>query len=236
MSLKHKLETLDGLDEALKPLYAKGDDGKYTLQVDEAPATNAIAELKAKLKKAEDAIEAKEKADAKAKADAEEARARAEGDFEKLKANLAAKEAELLKQVEEAQGGLKSYLLKAELTQAIAANKGNPHLLKLVADQFEAVLSPDGAHKVLSKADPTKTPAQIIEGLKKDASYQAFFEGTGASGSGSGNSNGTLNNAHAAIFDPKSPSYNYTKQLELARDNPALFQALRTQFPETKQE
>jgi hypothetical protein len=46
------------------------------------------------------------------------------------------------------------------------------------------VLSPDGAHKVLAKSDPTKTPVQIIEALKKDPTYQPFFEGSGASGGG----------------------------------------------------
>nr|AGS53473.1 hypothetical protein [uncultured bacterium contig00038] len=34
--LKRILETLDGLDEALKPLYQQGKDGKYFLQVDDA--------------------------------------------------------------------------------------------------------------------------------------------------------------------------------------------------------
>jgi hypothetical protein len=34
MALKAILATLDGLDEALKPLYKKTDDGKYVLEVE----------------------------------------------------------------------------------------------------------------------------------------------------------------------------------------------------------
>jgi hypothetical protein len=34
MALKAMLSTLDGLDEALKPLYKKTDDGKYALEVE----------------------------------------------------------------------------------------------------------------------------------------------------------------------------------------------------------
>jgi hypothetical protein len=34
MALKAIVATLDGLDEALKPLYKKTDDGKYVLEVE----------------------------------------------------------------------------------------------------------------------------------------------------------------------------------------------------------
>lgn len=213
MALKHKIDSLDGLDEALKPLYAKGADGRYTLQVDESPATNTINELKNKLKALEDKEE-------KARLDAEEAKARATGDFEKLKQNFEAKEKDYLKQVEEAHMGLKSYLLKSELTAAIAANKGNPHLLKLVSDQFEAVLSPDGAHKVLAKSDPTKTPVQIIEALKKDATYQPFFEGSGASGGGAPQSGG-------AAPAKKWSEMGLKERTELTIQNPTLAKQLQ---------
>lgn len=116
-----------------------------------------------------------------AKAADEQAKLEAKGDYEKLKANLQSQLDALAKERDEANSGFKAHVIKAELTAALAAHKGNAHLLKLVEDQFEAVIGPDGP-KVLVKGDPTKTPAQYVEALKKDASYQAFFEGTGASG------------------------------------------------------
>lgn len=182
--LKHKLDTLDGLDEALKPLYAKTEDGRWTLQVEDAPATNTIAKLKQDLAAAEKALKERESAEEEAKRKAAEAEALAKGDYEKLKANLEAERSKLAQERDQAIEGLKSYLLKAHITEAVAKHKGNPHLAKLVADQFEAVLDPKGEHKVLVKGDPSQTPDQFIESLKKDTSYGSFFDGSGVTGGG----------------------------------------------------
>jgi len=179
--LKYKLDSLDGLDEGLKAFYKKDGD-KFVLDVDDSGAKSAIKAERDRAEAAEKALKEREAAEAKAKADAEKAKLEAAGDYEKLKAAVEAEKKALLEEKEKATAGLKSYLLKSELTAAIAQHKGNPHLEKLVVDQFEAVLSPDGAHKVLSKDG--KTPAQFIESLKADASYGAFFEGSGASGGG----------------------------------------------------
>ena len=172
-------------------------------------------------KELERQIKAKDEADAKAKADAEKAQLEAKGDYEKLKASIEAEKAALAKERDDATAGLRSYLLKAELTTAIAANKGNPHLLKLVQDQFEVMVSPDGSHKVLVKGDATKTPSQYIEALKKDASYGAFFEASGASGSGSGQSVG--NTGGKAWKD-----MSLDEQTTLYRPNPTQAKALQT--------
>ena len=180
--LKYKLDSLDGLDEGLKAFYKKDGD-KFVLDVDDSGAKSAIKAERDRAEAAEKALKEREAAETKAKADAEKAKLEAAGDYEKLKAAVEAEKKALLEEKEKATAGLKSYLLKSELTAAIAQHKGNPHLEKLVVDQFEAVLSPDGAHKVLSKDG--KTPTQFIEALKADASYGAFFEGSGASGGGS---------------------------------------------------
>lgn len=179
--LKYKLDSLDGLDEGLKAFYKKDGD-KFVLDVDDSGAKSAIKAERDRAEAAEKALKEKEAAETKAKADAEKAKLEAAGDYEKLKAAVEAEKKALLEEKEKATAGLKSYLLKSELTAAIAQHKGNPHLEKLVLDQFEAVLSPDGAHKVLSKDG--KTPTQFIESLKADASYGAFFEGSGVSGGG----------------------------------------------------
>ena len=185
MKLAYKLDSLDGLDEALKPYYQKGEDGKFVLQSDDSGAKSAIQKEREARAAAEKALKEREEKDAQLQREAEEAKAKATGDFEKLKAQVEADKKAALDERDKAITGLKSYLLKAELTAAIAQHKGNPHLQKLVEDQFEAVLSPDGAHKVVVKGDPSKTPAQFIESLKADASYGAFFEGSGVSGGGS---------------------------------------------------
>lgn len=167
-------------------------------------------------------IKAKDEAEAKAKADAERAQLEAKGDYEKLKASIEADKTALMKERDAAHAGLKSYLLKAEITAAIAAQKGNPLLQKLVADQFEAVISPDGEHKVLVKSDPTKTPAQFIEGLKKDPAYGAFFEGFGASGGG-GEPDGTGKQASAKPWKEMS----LDEQTSLWKSNPTQAKALQ---------
>ena len=182
--LKYKLDSLDGLDEGLKSFYKKDGD-KFVLDVDDSGAKTAIQKERERAEAAEKALKDRDTVEAKAQAEAEKAKLEAKGDYEKLKAAVEAEKKTLAEQADKATQGLKSYLLKAELTAAIAQHKGNPHLSKLVEDQFEAVLSPtDGQHKVVVKGDPSKTPAQFIEALKADASYGAFFEGSGASGGG----------------------------------------------------
>jgi len=182
--LKYKLDSLDGLDEGLKSFYTKAEDGKFVLQVEDSGAKSAIQKERERADAAERLLKEREANDSKAKAEAEKAQLEAKGDYEKLKAAIEAEKQASLEREKQATTGLKSYLLKAELTAAIAAHKGNPHLHKLVEDQFEAVLSPDGQHKVICKSDPSKTPSQFIESLKTDASYGDFFAGSGVSGGG----------------------------------------------------
>lgn len=198
MALKHKIDSLDGLDEALKPLYAKGDDGRFTLQVDDAPATSTIAKLKADLDATTKALKEKEGAEEKARKDAENAKLLAEGDFKKLEANLRADLENRTKELESERNGTNQREIRLALAEALALHKGNQHLMKLVEDQFEAVRGTDGI-KVLVKGDPTKTPAQFIEALKKDTSYGAFFEGSGATGGGATPPGGKTNTTGKAI-------------------------------------
>lgn len=207
--LKYKLDSLDGLEEGLKALYKKDGD-KFVLDVDDSGAKTALQKERERAEAAEKALKEREAAEAKAKADAEKAQLEAQGKYEKLTAIVEAEKKALLEEKEKATQGLKSYLLKSEITAAIAQHKGNPHLQKLVEDQFEAVLSPDGQHKVVVKGDPSKTPAQFIESLKADASYGAFFEGSGVSGSGApraGNpASGTGKTMPRSKFDSLHPT------------------------------
>lgn len=211
MALKHKLDSLDGLDEALKPLYAKGDDGRFTLQVEDAPATNTIAKLKVELEAATRALKEKGEAEAKAQADAERAKLEAKGDYEKLRQHDQAELAKLQKEAQEAKEGLKSYLLDAELSSAIAKYTQDPHLKKLIKDQFE-VVEVDGTRKVLVKGDPTKTPDQFVEALKADPSYGNYFPAQGVAGGGAPQAG----KASGSAFDKMTKT-----QLAQAANNPA---------------
>lgn len=187
------------------------DGGKPEAE-DTSALKKALTEERQARKELERLVKAQETAKADEKAAADKAEMERKGEWEKLKLAVEAEKAQLLKEKDEAALGLKSYLLKAELTTAIAANKGNPHLLKLVQDQFEVLISPDGAHKVFAKGDPTKTPSTFIEGLKKDASYGAFFEASGASGSGSSQGSGS----HTSAFAQMTKT-----ELAMAVNNPA---------------
>lgn len=221
MSLKPAIDSLEGLHEEVAKLYIKRD-GKFVLDVEDSGLKSALEKERDRAEVAEKALKAREKTEEEARKKAEEAQALAKGDYEKLKANLEAEKAAILKDRDEAQTGLKAYLLRSEITAAIAAQKGNPLLQKLVADQFEAVISPDGEHKVLVKSDPTKTPAQFIEGLKKDPAYGAFFEGFGASGGG-GNPGGTGKQASAKPWKEMS----LDEQTSLWKSNPTQAKALQ---------
>ncbi len=212
MALKHKLETLDGLDEALKPLYAKGEDGRFTLQVEDAPATNTIAKLKADLDAATRSLKEREGAEAKAQADAERAKLEAKGDYEKLRQHDLAELAKYQKEAAEAKDWAKSYLLDAELSTAIAKHTQDPHLKKLIKDQFE-VVEVDGTRKVLVKGDPAKTPDQFVESLKSDPSYGNYFPAQGVPGGGAPPAGGK---SGGSAFDKMTKT-----ELSMALNNPA---------------
>lgn len=231
MALKYKLDTLEGLDEALKSFYRKDGD-KFILDVDESGAKAALQVERNRAEAAEKALKERESNEAKAKADAEKAQLEAKGDYEKLKASIEAEKAALAAATEKATGALKANVLKTELMAAIAEQKGSPLLQKLIEDQFEVVSGPDDSHKVVFKKDPGQTPGKFLESLKKDPAYGGLFAGVGATGGQAPAGSGPTTPAgNAAFFDPKSPQYNYTKQMEVAKANPAEFDALRAQFP-----
>lgn len=212
MALKLIVEKLDEVPETSRSLYVE-KDGKFVLDVeggmeDVAGLKSALAAERQARKDAERAAKAKEADEASAKAQAEKAEMERKGEWEKLRQTVEAEKASLAKERDTALEGLKAQLIKSHVNAAIAEHKGSKHLAKLVEDQFEAVLSPEGDHKVIVKGDPAKTPAQFIEGLKKDASYGAFFEGSDTSGGGLHQSRGggTGKVMSRAEFDKQDPA------------------------------
>lgn len=187
MALKHKLDSLDGLDEALKPLYAKGEDGRFTLQVEDAPATNTIAKLKADLEAATAALKAKEKAEEEGKRKAEEELALKRGEFDKVRAQ----DQEALKKAQDENAALMARIQNGArdraLMEALAdpSVKGIPKaLLPHLQSQVE-VLADGEDYKVVPKGNPGQKLTEFISGLKKDMPWG--FEGANANGGGAKN-------------------------------------------------
>jgi hypothetical protein len=168
---------------------------------DNSALKKALDQERQARKELERLIKEKERTESEAKASAEKAELERKGEWEKLKATVEAEKIALAKERDEAQHHFKTHLVKSELTAAIAAHKGDPLLMKLVEDQFEAVLSPDGHHRVITKGGDNKTPALLIEGLKKDTAYGRFFEGSGVTGGGAP----PIGGSHAAPDSNLSP-------------------------------
>ena len=187
MKLSYKLDSLDGLDEGLKGLYAKVD-GKFVLQLDENPAQETISKLtkeKSEIEKAMKAIadekEAKER-------EAEEAKARATGDFEKLKQALSSENKGLKDEVENLRNHIKNGARDRAAMEAIQAAGGIPKaLLPHVQGALEVVQDGED-YKVIVKGDPGKKLDAYIAGLKTEMPWG--FNGSGASGGGAPQSGG----------------------------------------------
>ena len=231
MELELQLDSLDGLDAALQPFYAKGEDGKFRLAAKGLPEIQSA--LRTANKEAADrrrALDAYKDVDPERyrellKADEERAtkKAQDEGDFKTLKEQMAAKHAQELadkdKKLDSYRSQLERKLIDAEAVAAIVAAKGIPELLlPIVKSRVKAlesngefgfqILNPDGTPMI---ADGAGTPANfgnLIESLKANPTYGRAFEGSGASGGGA-HQGGTANAPKPmalAAFNELSPS------------------------------
>lgn len=229
MSLKYTLESLEGLPEEVAKFYTK-KNGKFVLDVDETEAGKTIDKVRQERDEAIKALKEREKAEADARSAAERVAMEQKGDYEKLKASLEADRAQLVKERDAAVAAHKDALVTSALAAAISEHKGSPHLAKLLRDQLEGVIA-DGESKVLVKGKPEMSPSDFVKSLKADPAYGQLFEGSGASGGGAPVGGGQGSAAEAQYFDPKNPNYSYTKQMEIAKSSPAVFESLRAQFP-----
>ena len=208
MALKFKLDSLDGLDDGLKPLYLKGDDGKFTLQLDDDPAKSTMQKLRQQLADAEKALKDRETAEATAKAAKEREELERKGDYEKLSAADKA----ALKAAEEKATALEGRIRngvrdRAALEAIQSANGISKALLPHITPNLEVI--PDGDDfRVVVKGDAGKPLAEYISSLKTEMPWG--FNGSGASGSGSSQSGSTRAGAPAsmvrAAFDQLNPT------------------------------
>jgi len=179
--LKFKLDTLDGLDETTAKLYAKGADGKFTLQVEDDPAKSVIQKLREERDVALKALKEREAKEADTQTAAEKARLEAAGEYEKVKQVNEAEKAALQKKLEHEQTRTRNFLIQSEATRAIAAAKGVPDLLlPHITGQLEVVADGD-SFKVTGKGGVPLS--DVVEGLRSNAVFGRAFE---ASASGAG--------------------------------------------------
>jgi len=199
------------MSDEIKPPEAPAP-GEKPASEDNSALKKALDQERQARKDLERQMKAKEQSEAEAKATAEKAELERKGEWEKLKATVEAEKAALAKQLDDAQYSFKQHLIKAEVTAAIAAAKGDPLLMKLVEGEFEAVVSPDGAHRVITKGGDSKTPVMHIEALKKDPAYGRFFDGAGVSGGGALPTNGSANTRGSSVTRAEFDAFHPEKQ------------------------
>lgn len=231
MALKLTLDSLDGVDAGLVPLYVKTDDGKFKLDAEGLDQIQGA--LKAANKEAADRRVALEKLKGvdpeeyhRLKAEAEERTTKGhldKGEFEKIKEQMAAKHLADIQSKDSVitnyRSALEQHLIDAQATAAIAEAKGIPQLLLPHIKGRVKVLEENGQFKVQilnaaggqMVADAAGTPAtfkHLIDEFKADPIYGRAFEGTGASGGGANQTRTTSNGKPMALsaFNLLSPA------------------------------
>ena len=187
MALKLIVDSLDGLDDGTKALYAE-KDGKYRLDVEGIEDTSGLKSALEKERTARRELEKRAKA-ALSEDDMEEyARLKAEADKGKDKDEILKgmrsrheKELELAKQeASRVKAQLEKTVLESTATQLLAKNGGNvslllPHIMgQIKAEEVDGMLSVVPASAA--------TIDDVVKGLK--ATFPAAFSDSGHSGSG----------------------------------------------------
>ena len=232
MSLKYKLETLEGLDEKFHEMYEQ-KDGAYFLNVEGVvPKYHAdkILGEKAELKARLDSIE-------QARLEAEQERQRIEeqaridslkknGDIESLEKSwaerLQAREAELLQQIQEKNEALYKETVEVKALNIAGAIKESARPLAMGYIKSRLRLGDDGVVRVVDEQGnlTASTIEEFKESLKTNPMFQDIVivntnSGGGAAGSGFGGG--------AA----KKPSeYTVQEMKELRASNPELYNQL----------
>lgn len=212
-ALKLSVDSLDGIDDAIKGLYVE-KDGKFALQVEGIEDTSGLKsalqkervqrEAAEKQRKSWDKLgktpdEIQEMLDAQAKAD--EARALEAGNFDSVKRQMNEKHAAEIAAIRASEDALrqkyKSRILDAEAVSAIAAAKGVPDLLMPIVQRFTKVDDNDNAVVVDAKGDPRVngkgeplTISDLVLELRASEIYGRAFDASGHSGSGTPPSSG----------------------------------------------
>lgn len=174
MTLKFKLETLEGLDVAVAAMYVKVEGG-YQLAIEGMPVQEDVSGLKAK--NAELLTKFKEQKDAAAVAaklaqDAEFEKAKKDGDVSAIEKSwsekLTAREAELNAQIDSRDNSLKTMLVDNVAQTLASAISVSPALMMPHIKSRLSVEVQDGKHITRVLDAEGKPSAATIDDLKKE--------------------------------------------------------------------
>lgn len=209
-ALKLTLDSLDGVDDAVKALYVE-KDGKHVLDVDGIEDTGALKGALQKERKAREDAEKQikkwqrlgktdeeiaallEDQEKKAQTDAER-----KGEWEKLRTQMNEKHQAELAKKDEAVGSMRKalerHLVDAAATAAIASADGVPDLLLPHVQRHVKVIEEDGEFTVKvvdAKGDPRVngkgeplTISDLVSEMRQSEIFGRAFKGDGKSGSG----------------------------------------------------
>lgn len=252
--LKAVLDTLDGLDEALQPLYAEGEDGRFYLDaegVDDLPSVRGLVSTLRKFKEvAPDARTLKERMERLAEfeglnpdevkaalekaREAEESKLAKKGEFEEVKAKLEKRHAdELAKvraEVEKRDGFIHRLLIENAISDAI--EKAN--VLPQYREAVKALLHQRGP-KVVQDGDDYRA---IFETDMGEAAISTYVETWARSdeaapflppsGKGGGGADPSGGGRGGGVPNPwKKESWNLTEQGRITKENPDLARRLK---------
>jgi len=210
--LKSLLDTLDEVDEAVKPHYKQLENGKWGLDTDEAAQMMAkLAKEKATRKSLEAKLDSLSGLDVEeyarlkeeaAKRETEEAEKAKDWDRAKkqIAATHAAEKKALEARLEAVMQERQESFVASEIAREVAAAKGIPDILEpVISRQVKAleqdgrlqlaVLGKDGSPRVKDGAGNPFTVADLVAELKGSETFSVAFQGSGASGSGSRTAN-----------------------------------------------
>ena len=210
MALKLTLDTLDGVDETIKPLYVE-HDGKFKLAVDGLEDTSGLksalekerkarreAEQRAKLALSDEELEEVERLRAEA--------AKAKGADEIVNQIKARHAKELEARTKEAQAyraHLEKTVLESTASKLLAEHKGNVGLLMPHIQAALRVEEADGQFQVV----PANAASleEVVTGLK--SAFPAAFSDSGHSGGGAigGGGGGTGRTMKVSDFNNLAP-------------------------------
>jgi hypothetical protein len=235
--LKFVLDSLEGLEASLIPLYVE-KDGKYYLQIDGVPSSQPnedVTGLKAKVEE----LLAEKKAEAKKRQEAEEAakraaeeHARKTGDVDALQKSWEEKYTKALTDKEQTLASLQAQIQKltvgataASIAGELAVQGSAGVLERLIAPRLSMEIR-DGKPAVVvldHEGRPTAlTVAEYRTEVMNDPALAPLIAGSRATGGGAG---GSKSGGAAKSFNQLSGM----ERVELRRNNPAEYERLKAQ-------
>lgn len=235
--LKYQLDSLEGLEASLIPLYVE-KDGKYYLQIDGVPQAQPnedVTGLKAKVEE----LLAEKKAEAKKRQEAEEAakraaeeHARKTGDVDALQKSWEEKYTKALTDKDQTVLSLQAQIQKltvgataASLAGELAVQGSSGVLERLIAPRLSMELR-DGKPTVVVLDQEGRPSAMTVAEYKaeitNDPALAPLIAGSRATGGGAGGSKS--GGAAKALTEMKG-----MERVELRRTNPAEYERLKAQ-------